>query len=73
MTLTHKSDAWRARILDPVIALKWAMTQEEDDSAAMDFLRAFHDGSVFASPEWGEYRYWATGTHEPDDAGEVQP
>jgi hypothetical protein len=66
--MKHGDEAWRAKVLDPVTALKWAMTQEEDDHDAMAFLRAFHDGSVFAAEEWSEYRYWATGIHEPDAA-----
>jgi hypothetical protein len=64
--MAYGDDAWRAKILDPVTALKWAMEQEDDDHDAMAFLRAFHDGSVYAADEWSEYRYWATGVHEPD-------
>lgn len=67
--MKYGSDEWRAKVLDPVVALEWAMTQEEDDHDAMVFLRAFHDGSVFAAAEWGEYRYWATGVHEPAAPG----
>lgn len=62
--MQYGSDAWRAKVLDPVAALKWAMEQEDDDFEAMSFLRSFHSGDIFGD-EWGEYRYWATGVHEP--------
>lgn len=64
--MQYRSAEWRAKVLDPQTAMRWADKLERDDGeeTADDFRRAFNEKAVFGE-EWGEYRYWATGAHEP--------
>lgn len=69
--IAFQSAEWRAKILDPMTAIRWTLKIGEDDemSDAVWFLRRWNEGAVFGAID-GEYRYWATGTHEPEDAGD---
>lgn len=65
------SEEWRKKILDGRVAIKWALKlADEDFDDAIWFLRCVDDDSVAKDLEWSEYRYWATGVHEPDDVTE---
>lgn len=64
--MKFRSDEWKAKVLDPQTAMRWADKLEvadgEDEATA--FRQAFNDKAIFGD-EHGEYRYWATGVHEP--------
>jgi hypothetical protein len=69
--MQHGDDSWRSKVLDGRTAIKWALKiADEDDRDAIWFLRCVNDDSVLKDPEWSEYRYWATGVHEPDNETE---
>lgn len=70
--MQYRSAEWKAMILDPQSAMRWAdkMEREEGEEVASDFRRAFNEGAIFGD-EHGEYRYWATGVHEPASQIEV--
>lgn len=65
--MKYWSDEWKAKVLDPQIAMRWAdqLERDEGEDEATDFRRAFNERAIFGA-EHGEYRYWATGVHEPE-------
>lgn len=65
--MQYRSAEWKAKILDPQTAMRWADKLERlgEEEEATDFRRAFNEKAIFGD-EHGEYRYWATGVHEPD-------
>jgi hypothetical protein len=64
--MQYRSPEWKAKVLDPQTAMRWADKLERDDGeeTADWFRRDFNEKAVFGE-EHGEYRYWATGVHEP--------
>ncbi len=65
--MRYGSAEWKAKVLDGHAAIEWVIKiADEDDADAIWFLRCVKDGSVVKDLEWSEYRYWATGAHEPD-------
>lgn len=65
--MQYRSAEWKAKVLDPQAAMRWAdqLEREDGEEAADDFRRAFNEKAIFGV-EHSEYRYWATGVHEPD-------
>ena len=65
--MKHGSAEWKAKVKDPQTAMRWAdkLEREDGEDAASYFREAFNEGAVFGA-EHSEYRYWATGVHEPD-------
>lgn len=69
--MKYRSTEWKAAILDPQTAMRWAdqLEREEGADTADAFRQDFNDKAVFGD-EHGEYRYWATGVHEPETISE---
>jgi hypothetical protein len=64
--MQYWSAEWKAKVLDPQTAMRWAdqLEREEGDGEADYFRQAFNEKAVFGDG-FSEYRYWATGVHEP--------
>lgn len=64
--MKYWSAEWKAKILDPKTAKRWAnkLKRDEGEDAANNFRRDFAGRAIFGD-EHSEYRYWATGVHEP--------
>ncbi len=64
--MKYRSAEWKAKVLDPQVAMRWAdkLQASEGDDEADAFRQAFNEKAIFGD-EHGEYRYWATGVHEP--------
>lgn len=65
--MKYGSAEWKAKVIDPQTAMRWADQLDRDDGedAANDFRRDFNERAIFGVAH-SEYRYWATGVHEPE-------
>lgn len=68
--MKYGDDDYKAALRNPSNAIEYALRLSGEDGQydddAMDFLRAWKDGTAFGALEWGEFRYWVTGVHEPE-------